>query len=177
MNVQSIMRLGNIAFSLPLVIAALLHSGCGKSPTSTTTPTPTGISAAFNPTTAAADTIVSFIITISANSKEVRAFGGEVAFDSGMLSYQSVAKGSLTGSWALVDGNESSPGTVTVGGSVGDAPSVPANSTGTLFEVRFKVTGGNYANGQQSRVCLKSFTDDLTQFTAGEACTNFTLKK
>ncbi len=177
MSVWSVMRPGNKACALPLVITVLLHSGCGKSPTSSTTPTPAGISAAFNPITAAADTVVSFIITISANSKEIRAFGGDVGFDSAMFSFQGVVKGSLTGGWALVDGNEGSPGTVTVGGSVGDGPSVPANSTGTLLEVRFKVTGGSLSNGRQDRVCLKNFADDLMQLTAGEACAVFTLKK
>lgn len=177
MSIQSIMRLRNTVFALTLAVSALLLWGCKKTPTSATTPNPTGISASFNPTTATADTVVSFIITVSANSKEIRAFGAEVGFDSAMFSFQGVVKGSLTGNWALVDGNEGSPGTVTVGGSVGDASSVPANSTGTLLELRFKVTGGSLSNGQQNRVCLKNFADDLTQFTSGEACAVFTLKK
>lgn len=140
-------------------------------------PAPAGISAAFNTSSAAADTVVGFIITISANAKEIRAFGGEVSFDANMFSFQEVAKGSLTSGWALIDGNESSPGTVRVGGSVGGGGSVAANSSGTLFEVRLKVTGGSYANGQQNRVCLGQFADDLAQFSSGEACAVFTLKK
>jgi hypothetical protein len=54
---------------------------------------------------------------------------------------------------------------------------VAANSSGTLVEVRFKVTGGGYGNGRQSQVCLSQLTDDLTQFSSGSACAGFTLKK
>lgn len=52
-----------------------------------------------------------------------------------------------------------------------------ANSSGSLVEVRLKVTGGSYGNGQQNRVCLTQFADDLTQFASGEACASFTLRK
>ncbi len=163
--------------AVAILLAALMPWGCEKSPETSTSPTAAGISASFNPATAAPDTVVSFIVTIAANSKEIRSFGGEVAFDPIMFLYQGVAKGSLTGSWALVDGNESSPGTVRLGGSVGGGTAVAANSSGTLVEVRFKVTGGSYGNGQQNRVCLAEFTDDLAQFTSGEACAGFTLRK
>jgi len=163
--------------SIALMLLVLQPWGCEKSPTTSTSPTPAGISAAFNPATAGADAAVSFMITISANTKEIRSFGGEVAFDASMFSFQGVEKGSLTGSWALIDGNETSPGTVRLGGSVGGGTAVAANSKGTLVDIRFKVTGGSYGNGQQNRVCLAQFTDDLAQFTSGEACAIFTLKK
>ena len=173
------MPLQKVFRAVAILIVALMPWGCEKSPTETTSPSPTaaGISASFNPATAAPDTVVSFIVTIAANGKEIRSFGGEVAFDSNMFLYQGVAKGSLTSSWALVDGNESSPGTVRLGGSVGGGTSVAANSSGSLVEVRLKVTGGSYGNGQQNRVCLTQFTDDLAQFTSGEACAAFTLRK
>jgi hypothetical protein len=168
---------GELLSAVAILLAALLPWSCEKSPETSTSPTASGISASFNPATAAPDTVVSFIVTIAANSKEIRSFGGEVAFDPGMFLYQGVAEGSLTGSWALVDGNESSPGTVRLGGSVGGGTSVAANSSGSLVEVRLKVTGGTYGNGQQNRVCMTQFADDLTQFTSGEACAGFTLKK
>jgi hypothetical protein len=163
--------------AVALMLLVLQPWGCEKSPTTSTNPTPAGITAAFNPTSAGADTAVGFTITISANTKEIRSFGGEVIFDASMFSFQGVAKGSLTESWALIDGNESSPGTVRLGGSVGGGTAVAVNSKGTLVEVRFKVTGGSYGNGQTNRVCLAQFTDDLAQFTSGEACAVFTLKK
>ena len=160
-----------------LLILPLYPWGCKKSPATSTSPTAAGISVAFNPASAGPDAVVSFTVSVSATGKEIRSFGGEVAFDANMFSFQEVAKGSLTASWALLDGNESSPGTVRLGGSAGGGTSVAANSSGTLVEVRFKVTGGSYGNGQQNRVCLAQFTDDLSQFTSGEACATFTLKK
>jgi len=179
MDAASTMRVRKIVspVAASLAILAFLAGGCEKSPETSTNPTAAGISASFNPSSATPDTVVSFTVAIAANSKEIRSFGGEVAFDTGMFAYQGVAKGSLTGSWALIDGNETSPGVVRLGGSVGGGTAVAANSTGSLFEVRLKVTGGSYGNGQQNRVCLTQFTDDLTQFTSGEACATFTLRK
>lgn len=151
--------------------------GCKKSPTTSTNPSAAGISVSFNPASAGTDAAVSFIITVSANSKEIRSFGGEVAFDARMFIFQGVAKGSLTGSWALLDANEGSPGTLRLGGSAGGSTAVAVNSSGTLIELRFKVSAGDYGSGQQSQACLSQLTDDLTQFSSGEACAGFTLRK
>jgi hypothetical protein len=159
-------------------LAALLllgPAGCKKSPTTATVPA--GITAAVNPTTASVDTPVSFTITITGNTKEIKGFGGEVTFDAKMFQFKEAVAGSLTGSWASVAGNENSPGVITLGGFPGGGTSIAANSSGTLVEVRFKVTGADYGNGQQSQTCLGQFADDLTQFTAGSACATFTLKK
>ncbi len=163
--------------ALILIFLCFQPWSCKKSPTTSTSPSPPGISASFNPASAGTDAALSFIITVTANSKEIRSFGGEAAFDARMLIFQGAAKGSLTGSWALVDANESSPGTLRLGGSAGSGPAVAVNSSGTLIEVRFKVSGGDYGNGRQDRVCLAQFTDDLTQFSSGEACAVFTLRK
>ena len=172
------MRPSNIVLPVALVLLFIGPPGCKKSPTETKAPTPAaGISAAFNPATAGPDTVVGFVVSVSANSKELRAFGGDVSFDPAMFTYDKAVAGSLTGSWALVDGHSSEPGTVRLGGSVGGGTAVAANSSGSIFEVRFKVTGGSYGNGQKVRVCLTQFTDDLTQFGSSEACAEFTLKK
>ena len=163
--------------AITLILLSFQPWSCKKSPTTSTSPAPPGISASFNPASAGTDAAVSFIVTISANSKEIRSFGGEVAFDTRLFVFQGVTKGSLTGSWALVDANESSPGTLRLGGSAGGSAAVAVNSSGTLIEILFKVSGGDYGNGQQSRVCLAQLTDDLTQFASGEACAGFTLRK
>lgn len=163
--------------TLALIILALSPAACQKSPSTSTSPTSSGLSASFNPASAGPDTVVSFVITITANSKEIRSFGADAAFDPKMFSFQGVVRGSLTGSWELFDASENSPGAVRLAGAVGGGTSVAANSSGTLFEVRFKVTGGSFGNGQQSQVCLSQFTDDLTQFSTGNACASFTLKK
>jgi hypothetical protein len=167
------MRIAYFAGLAALLVLA--PAGCKKSPTSAAPPA--GLSAAFNPTSAAADAVVTFVITVTANSQEIRAMGADITFDTAMFQFQDVAKGSLTGSWATIDGNESTPGTVRLGGFVGSGTSVAAGSTGTLAEVHFKVTGGAYGNGQKVDVCLSNFDDDLAQFTSGSACASFTLKK
>lgn len=159
----------------PLALLFFFPAGCKKSPTTSTLPT--GISASVSPSTAAADAVVTFTITITGNAQEIRDFGGDVTFDAKMFQFQDAAKGSLTSSWAELDGNETSPGTVKLGGLVGGGTSVAANSSGTLVEVRFRVTGADYGNGQQSQTCLAQFTDDLAQFTSGSACATFTFRK
>jgi hypothetical protein len=165
----------NLLFAIPLAVGLLLPWACKKSPTSSSLPT--GLSAAFNPTSAAVDNVVTFVITVSGNTQEIRSMGADVTYDTGMFQFQDVAKGSLTSSWTTIDGNESGPGTLRLGGFVGNGTSVAAGSSGTLAEVHFKVTGGAYGNGQQVDVCLANLADDLAQFASGGACAAFTLKK
>jgi hypothetical protein len=162
---------------LAALLALLLFfpAGCKKSPTTSTLPT--GISVAFSPTTASADAVVAFMITVTGNTQEIRSFGGNVTFDAKMFQFQDAVKGSLTGSWAELDGNEGSPGVLVIAGIVGSGTSIAAGGSGTLAEIHFKVTGADYGNGQQAQVCFSQFTDDLAQFTSGSACATFTLKK
>jgi hypothetical protein len=165
----------NVCLAGLFVLLIVLPSGCKKSPTTPTVPT--GISAAFSPTSASADAVVSFTITVKSNSREVRAFGAQLTYDTSVLQFQDIAGGSLTGNWGSVDAGETSPGTVILGAIVGSGTAVPASSNGTLLVVHFKVTGAGSANGQQVSACLGDFADDLSQFSSGSACATFTLKK
>jgi len=81
------------------------------------------ISISCNPSSGGTDTIVSVPITISGNNKEIKVFGLELTFDSSVFEFQSVSKGSLTGNWAAVDGNETQAGTVKVVGFAGSGSS------------------------------------------------------
>jgi hypothetical protein len=167
--------------ALPALLALAWLSalpGCKKSPTETSpdTPTPT-VALVLNPTTGSKDQVVSASIPIKGNSQEMRVFGLDVTFDSRMFEFQEVRKGTLTGGWAEVAGNEVSPGSLKVGGFVGGGTAIPARSEGTLAELLFKVTGSEYGNGQQSQVCVLHYTDDLSAFTPASACASFTLKK
>lgn len=157
---------------------------CGKTPTTPDAPNlpppPTDTSAvslSCEPNSGGPDTIITITISIRENSREMRAFGLVMSFDSQMFKFQSVGKGGLTGSWAMVDGNETGTGSLTIGGYVGSGSSVPAQSNGSIVEVKMKVTGGTYPDGQQSQISMQSYTDDLAGFSPEPASTTFTLRK
>ena len=151
---------------------------CKKSPTEAPIDVekPT-ISLTCSPITAAPNEVVSLSVLIKSNTKELRVFGLEVAFDSRMFQFQEVRKGTLTAGWTAVDGNEVGSGSLRVGGFSGGGAAIPVRSEGALAEIRLKVTGGDYGNGQQTQVCIKQYTDDLAGFQPASACSTFTLKK
>lgn len=130
-----------------------------------------------NPLTAGTDATISASVFIKANAREIRVFGLDVTFDSRMFQFQEVRNGTLTGGWAAVDGNQIGPGSLKVGGFLGGGTAIPIASEGTLAEIRFKVTGTDYANGQTSPVCIKQYTDDITGFKPDSTCFTFTLIK
>lgn len=162
-----------------IFLLAALPCGCKKTPTTTTIDTPgqQSISLACNPNSGGPDTIITITALIAGNSQEIRVFGFDGTFDTQMFQFQGVGKGSLTGDWAAVDGNEPGPGELKVGGFVGSGAPVAKGSNGTLVEFRFKVTGQAYGNGQQREICIRSYTDDISGFTPDPACTTFTLRK
>jgi hypothetical protein len=167
------------AFASLLLLLFFLPGGCKKTPTTTTIDIPPGqaITVLCDPTSAGPDTIITISASIKENGQEIRVFGLDITFDTKMFQLQGVNKGSLTGDWTAVDGNEISPGQVRVGGFVGSGTSVRTNSTGSLIDLKFKVTGQSYGNGQQSQICINQYTDDISAFTPNPACTTFTLKK
>ena len=130
-----------------------------------------------NPLSAGSEATVSASVFIKANTHEMREFGLDVTFDPRMFQFQEVRNGTLTGGWAAVDGNEIGQGNLKVGGFVGGGTAIPVSSEGTLAEIRFKVTGTDYGNGQTSQVCGKHYTDDLIEFKPDSACITFTLIK
>ena len=161
-----------------LVLILVLAPGCKKSPTTTTiAPLRQTIDLLCEPVSGASGTIITVTILIAGNSKEMRVFGLDMSFDIKMFQFQEVRSGNLTGSWAAVDGNEVTPGNLKVGGFQGAGTAIPVASQGTLASIRFKVTGNEYGNGQQSDICVQQYTDDLSGFTPGSACARFTLQK
>jgi hypothetical protein len=161
-----------------LTTLLLLFAGCKKNPTTTSIDvTQPVIDIVCEPSSGAADATITVTILIAANTKEMRVFGLDVSFDPKMLQFQEVQSGTLTGSWAAVDGNEVSPGSLKVGGFLGAGTPIPAASQGSLAVIKFKVTGNEYGNGQQSQVCAQQYTDDLTGFNPDSACASFTLQK
>jgi hypothetical protein len=153
-------------------------SACKKTPTNAAfeADEPT-IVLVCSPAAAAGGSIVRASIFITANQEEIRVFGMDVTFDSRMFEFQDVQPGTLTGGWAAVDGNQVGTGSLKVGGFLGGGNAIPKGSEGTLAEINFKVTGTELDDGQQSQVCVKQYTDDLTEFKPATACSTFTLKK
>jgi hypothetical protein len=161
-----------------LSLLLVLFGGCKKSPTTTSIEgTQPLIDVICEPSSGAADTNITVTISIAGNTEEMRVFGLDMSFDPKMLSFQEVQSGNLTGSWAAVDGNEVSPGSLKVGGFLGAGTPIAKASQGTLAVIKFKVTGNEYGNGQQSQVCTRQYTDDLTGFKPDSACASFTLQK
>jgi hypothetical protein len=153
-------------------------SGCKKNPTTADFEADEPIISLFcNPVSAAGDAVVSASVFIKANNNEIRVFGLDVTFDSRMFQFQEVRPGTLTGGWAAVDGNEVGSGSLKVGGFLGGGTAIPVASEGTLAEIRFKVTGTDYGNGQKSQLCVRQYTDDLSGFKPDSVCVTFTLIK
>lgn len=141
-----------------------------------TIPTNNEISVACLPSQGGTGTTVSVPISILGNVAEIATFGLQLTFDTNMFEYVGTAKGNLTGSWAFVDGNNIS-GTVTIGGFAGSGNPIPNGSAGSLAVVTFRVTGGSYANGQQSQVTIQDYTDEITGMKPEPATATFTLRK
>lgn len=173
------MTIVKAAFGMVLFSFILIGpSGCKKGPaTATFEVDEPAIVLVCNPISAARDAVVSAFVFIKGNEKEIRVFGLDVTFDSRMFQFQEVRKGTLTGGWAAVDGSEVGTGSLRVGGFLGGGTAIPVASQGSLAEIRFRVTGTDYGNGQQSQLCVKQYTDDLLDFKPDSACATFTLIK
>jgi hypothetical protein len=165
--------------SASLLLLLFSPGGCKKTPTTTTIDNPgkEAISVSCNPSSAGPDAIITVFVSIRGNSQEIRVFGFEATFDTKMFQFQEVSRGNLTGNWAAVDGNEGSSGELRAGGFAGEGTPVAKNSSGTLADLKFKVTGQSYGSGQQSQICIRQYTDDISALKPETACTTFTLKK
>jgi len=142
----------------------------------TSPPTDNAISVSCNPSSAKTNTIVSFPITIRGNLSEISVFGLDLTFDTSIFQYHSTAKGSLTGGWAAVDGNEISSGTVKIGGFAGSANPIPISSEGSIVIIKFKVISTSSTN-RQTQVWIKNYIDDIQGLTPSSTSTNFTYLK
>jgi len=129
------------------------------------------------PSTSGTDTIVSIPISISGNQNEIKVFGLDLTFDSSMFEFQSVSKGSLTGDWAAVDGNETQAGTVKIGGFAGSGKTIGIGSSGTIAVVKLKVICSSCSDEQQTQININNYTDDISGMSPEPATTKFTYTK
>jgi len=128
-----------------------------------------------SPSSGGTDTIIDIPISINGNQKVITYFGLKLTFDTSVFQFVSVSKGSLTGSWATVDGNPIS-GTVTIGGYAGSGTPVPVGSNGSIAVVKLKVTCSGCSDGQQSQISIDNYTDDISGMTPEPAKTIFTYR-
>jgi hypothetical protein len=129
------------------------------------------------PVSGGAGTVFTVNVTLGSIDKEIKVFGLDMTFDADIFQFQGVNKGSLSGDWAAVDGNEIRAGTLRVGGFAGSGTTIPVRRRGTIAEIVLKVAGGEFNDGQKSQICIDSYTDDISGLTPMPACTSFELKK
>lgn len=139
-------------------------------------PIDNSISISCSPSSAKTNTIVSFPITIRGNLSEISVFGLDLTFDTSIFQFHSTNKGSLTGGWAAVDGNEISAGTIKIGGFAGSANPIPISSEGSIVIIKFKVISTSSTN-RQTEVWIKNYIDDIQGLTPSSTSTNFTYLK
>ena len=137
----------------------------------------TSITITCSPSSGGTDTNFSVLVSINNVDREIKVFGLEVKFDADKLKFRRIEAGNLTESWTAVDGNEISNGTLRVGGFVGSANPIVQGTTGIIAEIKLKVMGTNFNDGQQSKICIENYTDDIADMTPLPSCANFTLQK
>jgi hypothetical protein len=140
-------------------------------------PTDNRISIACSPASGTTGKRVSVPISIRGNLQSINTYGLEFTFDSNLFQYQGTSKGTLTASWAVVDGNLSAPGALTVGGFAGSAKAIPAGSVGTIAVVTLRVTGAGYSDGHQSQVTIRAYGDDISGMRPDPFSTVFTYRQ
>ncbi len=141
-------------FFLLFLIALPFH--CKKSSTAPEVEVPeqeqTSITITCNPSSGGKDTNITVSISINNTDQEIEVFGLEVTFDANKFQFRRIEEGNLTESWAAVDGNEISRGTLRVGGFMGSGNPIAQGSTGNIAEVKLKVIGSNFNDGQQRHI-------------------------
>ena len=140
-------------------------------------PEQTSITLTCSPNSGGTNTNFTVSISVTNSDREIKVFGLEMKFDADILKFRGIEDGNLTESWAAVDGNEIKKGILRVGGFMGSGDPISPGSTGPIAEVKFRVTGSNFNNGQQSQISIKNYTDDIAGLTPNPSHTNFTLRK
>jgi hypothetical protein len=168
-----------VFFCVVFLLCLPIH--CKKSSTAPEVDLPeeeqTSITLECSPSSGGTDTNFSVIISINNSDREIKVFGLELKFDADKLRFRRIEDGNLTEGWAAVDGNEINSGTLRVGGFMGSGNPITQGTTGNIAEVKFKVIGTNFNDGQQSQICIESYTDDIASLTPQPSCASFTLRK
>ena len=101
-------------------------------------------------------------IMVEETSLPIDAFGLKLVFDDDMLDFNRIEKGDLTQNFTYLQGMESQPGTIVIGGF--DPNAVPANSNGSIVKVIFDVNCPACTQGDLSSLEILDPVDDLQDF-------------
>ncbi len=125
----------------------------------------------ISPSSGGTGTVVSITISIKGNTSPISsAFGLDLHYNTAIFQYLSTSKGTLTGSWAAVDGGASS-GTITVGGFRGSGSVIPTGSQGSIAIVRLKVIP---SSSQTTQITMNNLIDDLSGMIINPGSRTFT---
>ena len=130
-----------------------------------------------SPNTGGTGTVIDIQISTVGNTKEIKSFGLEMTFDPAVFKYQSTHKSDLTATWTTVDGNETSPGKVIVGGFMGSGAPVQAGANGSLATIKIKVIYNGNDDGFSRAISVKNYLDDIAGMKPDPSSTTFTFNK
>jgi len=137
-------------------------------------PTDNKVGISLSPSSGTTETIISFPISVKGNTSQISTFGLELHFDTTMFAFQRVNSGTLTGSWAAVSGNETTAGTITIGGFVGSGNPVPIGSLGSIAVVKLRVTCSSCSDSDTSKITINNLADDISVMTVSPSYVTFT---
>jgi hypothetical protein len=141
----------------------------GPPPPPPSTANRVGIS--ISPSSGGAGTTVTITISVNGNTSPISsAFGLNLNYSTSVFQYLSTSKGTLTSSWAAVDGGASG-GTLTVGGFRGSGSVISTGSQGSIAVVRLRVIAGS---GQTTQITLSNLIDDIAGMIVSPGSVTFT---
>jgi hypothetical protein len=138
------------------------------------TPTNNEVGITISPASGGTGTIVTATISIKGNTSQISSFGLNLQFNTSMFQYIDTSKGTLTGSWAFIDGNAVS-GQITVGGARGSVAAIPVGSQGSIAVVKFRVVYSS-SSDQTTQITMNNIIDDISGMTIKPASAAFTYK-
>lgn len=101
----------------------------------------------------------------------------DLTFDPTTFQYQSVDKRNLTGEWAEVNGNVTSPGLLIVGGFKGAGTTIETGSVGELATIKFKVIYAGIDSNFSREITIKNYKDNIVGMNPQPVSTTFTYNK
>ncbi len=133
------------------------------------------IGISISPVSGGTGTIVTVTVSIKGNTSPIsNGFGLDLQYDASIFQYQNTSRGTLTGSWAAVDGGTSS-GKVIVGGFRGSGTILSTGKQGSIAVVKLKVIY-NGAADKSTNITIGNLVDDISGMTIKPSSVLFTYK-
>ena len=112
--------------------------------------------------TGVAGATVTCELILNGNNSPIDALSFILDYDVSQLSYVSIQKGTLTSDWNFLEGNETTPGVINIGGMNPSGSPIPAESSGSIAKVTFTVTCSGCTDCSQSHLYLDNMIEDLS---------------